>query len=60
MARRRIGQERLRLEARSRATGSLDEIGRLIDWTAIDRSLAPIYASAKGEQAWPPLSLSPT
>ena len=29
----------------------------LIDWAAIDRHLAPIYASAKGEQAWPPLSL---
>ena len=30
---------------------------RLIDWAEIDRHLAPIYASAKGEQAWPPLSL---
>ena len=42
--------------ARSR-TGSLDDLLRLIDWAAIDRHLAPIYASAKGEQAWPPLSI---
>ena len=54
MARRRIGQERLRLEARSHATGSLDEIGRLIDWAEVDRQLQSIYASARGEKAWPP------
>jgi transposase, IS5 family len=47
MARRRIGQERLRFnDATSRSTGSLDEIKRLIDWTEIDRHLAPIYAAA--------------
>jgi IS5 family transposase len=58
MARRRIGQEHLRLGDReSGRTGSLDDLHRLIDWAAIDRHLAPIYASAKGEQAWPPLSL---
>ena len=58
MARRRIGQEHLRLGDRgSSRTGSLDDLHRLIDWAAIDRHLAPIYASAKGEQAWPPLSL---
>ena len=57
MARRRIGQERLRLETRSRATGSLDEIGRLIDWAEVDRQLKSIYASARGEKAWPPLAL---
>ena len=58
MARRQIGQERLRFDdVTRRATGSLDEIGCLINWAEIDRSLAPIYASAKGEQAWPPLSL---
>jgi transposase, IS5 family len=58
MARRRIGQERLRFDdAPSRSTGSLDEIKRLIDWGEIDRQLAPIYASTKGEQAWPPLAL---
>src|SRR5688572_27153565 len=58
MARRRIGQEHLRLGDReSGRIGSLDDLHRLIDWAAIDRHLAPIYASAKGEQAWPPLSL---
>jgi transposase, IS5 family len=58
MARRRIGQERLRFnDATSRSTGSLDEIKRLIDWTEIDRHLAPIYAAAKGEKGWPPLAL---
>jgi transposase, IS5 family len=58
MARRRIGQERLRFDdAASGATGSLDEIRRLIDWTEIDSHLASIYAAPKGEQAWPPLSL---
>lgn len=58
MAWRRIGQERLRFnDATSRSTGSLDEIRRLIDWTEADRHLAPIYAAAKGEKAWPPLAL---
>lgn len=58
MARRRIGQEQLRLGAdQGRRSGSLDEIAGLIDWVGVDRHLAPIYASAKGEQAWPPLAL---
>ena len=58
MARRQIGQERLKLGAdQGRQTGSLDEISALIDWAEIDRHLAVIYAAAKGEQAWPPLSL---
>lgn len=58
MARRRIGQEHLRLGDReSSRTGSLEALRGLVDWAEIDRHLAPIYASAKGEQAWPPLSL---
>lgn len=58
MARRRIGQEELRLGGgRGCRSGSLDDIAGLIDWAEIDRDLAPIYAAAKGEQAWPPLSL---
>ncbi len=58
MARRRIGQEQLKLEGdQSRQLGSLDEIAGLVDWAEIDRHLAVIYASARGEQAWPPLSL---
>jgi len=58
MARRRIGQERLRIEPpQSRRSGSLDEIAALIDWAEIDRHLASIYASATGEPGWPPLAL---
>jgi IS5 family transposase len=58
MARRRIGQEKLRLGGgRGCRSGSLDDIAGLIDWAEVDRHLALIYASAKGEQAWPPLSL---
>jgi transposase, IS5 family len=58
MARRRIGQEQLRLRTdQSRRCGSLDEIAGLVDWAEIDRHLVPITASAKGEQAWPPLAL---
>jgi IS5 family transposase len=58
MARRWIGQEQLKLESdQGRRSGSLDEIAALIDWAEIDQVLSPIYASAKGEQAWPPLSL---
>jgi transposase, IS5 family len=58
MARRRIGQERLQFgDGAARRSGSLGEIAGLIDWSEIDRHLAVIYASAKGEPAWPPLSL---
>ncbi len=43
MARRRIGQERLRFDPpHSRRSGSLDEIARLIDWTEIDHHLVSI------------------
>lgn len=58
MARRRIGQGQLRLgDDQRRRSGSLNEIAALMDWAEIDRHLGSIYASAKGEQAWPPLSL---
>ena len=58
MARRCIRQEQLKLNGdQIRHSGSLNEIADLIDWAEIDRHLAPIYASAKGEQAWPPLAL---
>jgi transposase, IS5 family len=58
MARRRIGQEHLRLgDHQGSRTGSLDDLHRLIDWAAVDRHLAAIYASAKGEPAWPPLAV---
>src|SRR5918994_2021857 len=58
MARRRIGQERLKFgDDRGRGSGSLDEIAGLIDWAEVEGHLALIYAAAKGEQAWPPLAL---
>jgi IS5 family transposase len=58
MARRRIGQEQLPLGGdHGRRPNALDEISKLIDWAEIDYHLALIYAAAKGEQAWPPLSL---
>ena len=58
MARRRIGQERLAVDgAEPRGGGSLDEVAALIDWLEIDRLLAGISASAKGEPGWPPLVL---
>ena len=36
---------------------SLDQVAGLIDWTELDRLLACISASAKGEPGWPPLAL---
>ena len=58
MARRRIGQEQMWLgDGEARGSGSLGELSSLINWTEADRHLAPIYAAAKGERAWPPLLL---
>jgi transposase, IS5 family len=58
MARRRIGQEQLRVGIeQARRGASLDEMSVLIDWTEIDRLLVGIYAAAKGELGWPPLAL---
>jgi transposase, IS5 family len=58
MARRRIGQESLNVSGReSRGSKSLDELVRLVDWAELDRVLAGISASRKGELAWPPLAL---
>jgi hypothetical protein len=36
---------------------SLDEVSALVDWAELDRLLADISASAKGEAGWPPLAL---
>jgi IS5 family transposase len=36
---------------------SLDALAALIDWSHGDRVLAPLYPSAKGEKAWPPLAI---
>ncbi len=58
MARRRIGQERLAVGGlEPRGGTSLDEAAALVDWTELDRLLAGISASAKGEPGWPPLTL---
>lgn len=58
MARRQIGQEQLALGAGEPRSGSpLEEVAALIDWTELDRLLAGISASAKGEPGWPPLAL---
>ena len=58
MARRRIGQNQLALHGTaSRGSMSLDAVAALMDWAELDRLLAGISASAKGEQGWPPLAL---
>lgn len=58
MARRQIGQETLQFDERAGdRLHALDQIVRLLDWVEIDRSLSPVYAAAKGEQAWPPLAM---
>lgn len=58
MVRRVIGQERLALAgAEQRGGTSLDEMAGLVDWSELDRLLAGISASAKGEAGWPPLCL---
>ncbi|MBV8574583.1 MAG: IS5 family transposase [Acetobacteraceae bacterium] len=58
MARRRIGQETLRLgHSEQRRRSSLDEIDALIDWAPITQVLSGVYAAAKGEPGWPPLAL---
>jgi hypothetical protein len=56
MARRRIGQEELLARAEPRWSASLSELAALLDWVEIDRALAGISASAKGELGWPPLA----
>ena len=57
MARRRIGQEDLVARPEPRAASSLSELAALLDWHGIDRALAGVSASVKGELGWPPLAL---
>src|SRR3712207_6654886 len=58
MARRQIGQERLAIGSEEPRGGtSLDEVAALVDWVELDRLLAGISASPKGELGWPPLAL---
>ena len=57
MAHRSIGQERLGFAGRAGSASSLDELARLIDWCPVAALLDPLYSSAKGEPAWPPLAM---
>ena len=58
MPRRQIGQEHLTLGSpRARGGSSLDEAAALVDWTELERLLAGVSASAKGEPGWPPVAL---
>jgi transposase, IS5 family len=57
MAHRSIGQERLGFSASPKAASSLDELLDLVDWVEIAATLRDVHASARGEAAWPPLSM---
>ena len=58
MARRRIGQEQLSVGGlERRGATSLDEVAGLVDWAELDRLLAEISSSTRGEPGWPPLAL---
>lgn len=57
MAHRSIGQERFGFAGRARPTSSLDELGKLIDWSPVAALLDPLYSATKGEPAWPPLAM---
>lgn len=58
MGRRVIGQERLAVGGEQRrAASSLDQVSALMEWAEIDRLLAGISASPRGEPGWPPLAL---
>jgi len=58
MSRRRIGQEALAFgSAGAGRRSTLDDLRDLIDWGPIERRLAVVSSSAKGEPAWPPLAL---
>lgn len=57
MAQRSIGQERFGFAGRERAASSLDELGKLIDWSSVAALLDPLYPAAKGEPAWPPVAM---
>ncbi len=56
MARRKIGQERFQFFDGVKQT-ELDKLDALVDWSEIDRSMADISCSSKGEAGWPPLCM---
>jgi transposase, IS5 family len=57
MAHRVVGQEQLGFVSGQRSISSLDSLLALVDWSPVVRLLAPVHAWAKGEAAWPPLSM---
>jgi IS5 family transposase len=58
MSQRRIGQEAFAFgNAGVERRCSLDDLRGLVDWAPIERQLAVVSCSAKGEPAWPPLAL---
>ena len=57
MSHRVIGQESLGIGSTSRSGVTLDQLSSLIDWQPITALLSPLYPSAKGEPAWPPLAM---
>jgi IS5 family transposase len=57
MAERRIGQEAFQFATKAEGQTSLDALSSLINWPQADQVLAPLYPSAKGEKAWPPLAM---
>jgi IS5 family transposase len=57
MSHRVIGQEGLGLVKASRGGATLDLLSALVDWQPIAAGLAPLYPSARGEPAWPPLAM---
>jgi IS5 family transposase len=57
MSHRLIGQERLKVDPTSRSGATLERLSSLIDWQPVTALLAPLYPSAKGEPAWPPLAM---
>lgn len=57
MSRRRIGREKFGFAVDRGQHSSLDALAKLIDWVPIDQALGVISCSAKGEPAWPPMTL---
>ncbi|MGD9810781.1 MAG: IS5 family transposase [Sphingobium sp.] len=57
MAQRSIGQEQFGFAGRRRPASSLDELGKLVDWSPVAELLDPLYSATKGEPAWPPLAM---
>ena len=57
MAQHWIGQDSFRFGIMAGQQTSLDELSALLDWPLAEQVLAGLYASAKGEKAWPPLAM---